>query len=491
LNTLAKAGLAVGGAVAAAGALRRLLEPRPRYAPWEKPPYGEFPNRVLVLGGGFGGYTTAQTLCDLTRHRDDVGVMVISRENVFTFWPMVPGVIGSNVDIGNIAQALRRPLIQAGASFRRAKLKDIDFENRRVYADDRDFPYDHLVLALGGQPNFFGIPGVEEHSLTMRGIGDALRIRDRVIERFEETTLAHGKVPESTLTFVVIGGGATGVEVASEIHTLVHEALAPDYPNIDPNRVRIVLLEAGPDILRELDPALRRAARTELFARRIDVMTSVRAQEVMPDRVVLTDGREIHTENVIWTAGNRPNAKLKDLDLPLTKRDGVIADEYLRVPERPNVWVIGDSAAIPSGDGEVVPPTAQAAVQEGHAVARNIVGAINGTDELERFEYRPLGQLVELGGFAVNEVMGVRFSGLLASLFWRATYLFKLESPQNRAQVAADWLLSIFFRPAVTQIRDLIEEGEREPDEARSPETPEPDGRRGARAGAQYRPGGR
>jgi NADH:ubiquinone reductase (H+-translocating) len=151
------------------------------------------------------------------------------------------------------------------------------------------------------------------------------------------------------------------VEVASEIHTLVHEALAPDYPNIDPNRVRIVLLEAGPDILRELDPALRRAARTELFARRIDVMTSVRAQEVMPDRVVLTDGREIQTENVIWTAGNRPNAKLKDLDLPLTKRDGVIADEYRRVPERPNVWVIGDSAAIPYGDGEVVPPTAQAA----------------------------------------------------------------------------------------------------------------------------------
>jgi len=487
LNRLAKAGLAVGGAVAAVGALRRVLEPRPRYAPWEKPPYAEFPNRVLVLGGGFGGYTAAQTLCDLTRNRDDIGVMVISRENFFTFWPMVPGVIGSNVDIGNIAQALRRPLIRAGASFRRAELRDIDFENGCVSADSREFPYDHLVIALGGQPNFFGIPGVEEHSLTMRGLGDALRIRDRVIERFEETTLAHGKVPESALTFVVIGGGATGVEVASEIHALVHEALAPDYPNIDPNRVRIVLLEAGPDILAELDPVLRRAARTELFARRIEVMTRVRAQEVTPNRVVLADGREIHTENVIWTAGNRPNAKLKDLDLPLTRRDGVIADEYLRVPDRPNVWAIGDSAAIPYRDGEIVPPTAQAAVQEGHAVARNVLRAIDGTDELERFEYRPLGQLVELGGFAVNEVMGVRFSGLLASLFWRATYLFKLESPQNRAQVAADWLLGVFFRPAVTQIRDLIDEGRREPDEARSPETPEPDGCQGARVGSEGR----
>jgi NADH:ubiquinone reductase (H+-translocating) len=483
VNGLFKAGLAAGSVAVVVGALRRALKPRPRYKPWEKPPYREFPNKVLVLGGGFAGYTTAQTLCHLIRDRDDVGVMVISRENFFTFWPMVPGVIGSDVDIGNIAQALRRPLIQVGASFRRAELKDIDLEESCVTADGRQFPYDHLVLALGGQPNFFGIPGVEEHSLTMRGLGDALRIRDRVIERFEETVLARGEVPDSKLTFVVIGGGATGVEVASEIHALVHDALAPDYPNIDVNRVRIVLLEAGPNVLKELDPALRRAARTELVARRIEVVTSVRAKEVTADCVVLDDGREISTENVVWTAGNRPNAKLQEFDLPLTKRDGVIVDEYLRVQDRPNIWAIGDSAAIPNRDGEVVPPTAQAAVQEGHAVAHNILRAIDGTSELEPFEYRPLGQLVELGSqFAVNDVMGVRFSGLLASLFWRATYLFKLESPQNRAQVAANWLLGVFFRPAVTQIRDLIEEERREPDEARSPAVTELGARRDARA---------
>jgi NADH dehydrogenase len=458
VNKLLKGGLAVGGVVAAVSALRRAMEPRPRYAPWERPPYREFTHKVLVVGGGFGGYTAAQTLCNLVRKRDDVGVMVISKENFFTFWPMVPGVIGSDLDIANIAQALRRPLIQAGASFRRAELESIDFEKQCVTADSREFPYDHLVLALGGEPNFFGIPGVEEHSLTMRGLGDALRIRDRVIERFEEATLERS-VTQSKLTFVVIGGGATGVEVASEIHALVHEALAPDYPNIDVNQVRIVLLEAGPDILRELDPVLRRAARTELVARRIDVMTGVRAKEVTADRVVLDNGQEIRAENVVWTAGNRPNVKLTDLDLPLTKRDGVIADEHLRVPDRPGVWAIGDSAAIPYGDGQVVPPTAQAAVQEGQVVARNILRAIDGTGELEPFEYRPLGQLVELGSrFAVNEVMGVRFSGLLAALFWRAVYLFKLESPQNRAQVASNWLLGVLFRPAVTQIRDLVQE---------------------------------
>lgn len=159
MNRLLKAALAAGGATVAAGALRRAREPRPRYKPWEKPPYREFPNRVLVLGGGFGGYTAAKTLCRFIRDRDDIGVMVISRDNIFTFWPMVAGVIGSDVDIGNIAQALRRPLIQAGASFRRAELKDIDFEESCVTADDRQFPYDHLVLALGGQPNFFGSRG--------------------------------------------------------------------------------------------------------------------------------------------------------------------------------------------------------------------------------------------------------------------------------------------------------------------------------------------
>jgi len=464
VNRLLKAGLALGGAAVAVRALRKVFEPRPRFAPWEKPPYTEFPHKVLVLGGGFAGFTAAQTLCDLTRDRSDTGVMVIDRENFFTFWPMVPGVIGSDVDITNVAQPLRRDLIQDGASFRRAELKGVDFERRRVLADDQEFPYDHLVLALGGQPNFFGIPGVEGHSLTMKGLGDALRIRDRVIERFEEVTLAGGEVPDSKLTFVVIGGGATGVETASEIHGLVHEALAPDYPNIDVNRVRIVLLEAGPDILRELDPALRRTARTELLARRIEVVTNVPAREVTADRVVLDDGREITSENIIWTAGNRPNAKLSDLDLPMTRRDGVVVDRYLRVPDRPDVWAIGDCAAIPGRDGQFVPPTAQAAVQEGHAAARNILATIDGVGELEEFEYRPLGQLVELGSrFAINEVMGIRFSGLVAALFWRAVYLFKLESPQNRAQVASDWLLGAFFRPSVTQIRDAVlrEETER------------------------------
>ena len=465
MSRLLNGGLVVGGTVLALGALKRALNPRPRYAPWEKPRYEEFENKVCIVGGGFGGYSTAMKMTEATKGREDVGVLVIARDNYFTFWPMVPGIVSSDIDSRNVAQPLRRALITAGASFRRTKLKEIDHDNSRIVGDGGlDFPYDHLVISLGGQPNFFGIPGVEEHALHMRGVEDAEHIRNRVIERFEEVSLMRGEVPESKLTFVVIGGGATGTEVASEIHTLVHEALAPDYPNIDANRVRVFLLEGMPQILGELDPSLQLAARTRLYNENIEVMTNTMAEEVTENRVRLKGGGEIQSENVVWTAGNRPNVAIQDLGLPIDERNGIKVDEYLRVEGHPNIWAIGDNAAVrdvrPGTEGKFVPPTAQAAGQQGGVVARNILATIDGReDELEAFEYKPIGQLVELGSnFAVNEVMGVRFSGLTAAIFWRMAYLVRLNSPQSRVRIAADWISALFVRPAVTQIRGTSQE---------------------------------
>src|SRR5215212_2432701 len=464
MNGLVKGGLALGGLVLGLGALRRALNPTPRYAPWEKPPYSEFEKKVLIVGGGFGGYTAATDVCKETRGRDDVGVLVIARDNFFTFWPMVPGIVSSDIDARNVAQPLRRALITAGASYRRAEGKELDLERNVVVSGGGiEFPFDHIVISLGGLPNFFGIPGVEEHSLTMRGVEDAEQIRNRVIERFEEVSLIRGDVPESKLTFVVIGGGATGVEVASEIHTLVHENLAPDYPNIDPHRVRIVLLEGLPNILPELDPALRKAARARMVNQRIEVKTNAMAEEITEDSVNLKGGDNIATENVIWTAGNRPNLGIEAEELPVDQRTGIKVDEYLRVEGQPNVWAIGDCAAVEDvragQDGKIVPPTAQAAVQQGHVVARNILAVLDGSeDDLKTFEYQPIGQLVELGSdFAVNEVMGVRFTGLIAAVFWRMAYLVRLNSPQSKVRIAADWIVSLFLRPAVTQIRGTSE----------------------------------
>ena len=464
MNGLIKGGLALGGAVVGLATLRRALNPAPRYAPWEKPRYDEFEKKVLIVGGGFGGFTAAKELCKRIRDREDVGVLVVARDNFFTFWPMVAGIVSSDIDSRNVAQPLRRALITAGASFRRAEFKGVNHEAKTITADGGiEFPYDQLVISIGGQPNFFGIPGVEEHALTMRGIEDAERVRNRVIERFEEVSLTREEVPESKLTFVVIGGGATGVETASELYNLVHDALEPDYPNIDPHRVRIFLLEGLNHILPELDPSLRRAARARLYNEGIEVRTKAIAEEITADRVKLKNGDEIMTENVIWTAGNRPNQTINDLGLPMDERNGIKVDEYFRVKDHPGIWAIGDCAAIPDireKDGRDVPPNAQAAVQEGRVVAKNILATLDGRDdELEAFEYRPLGQLVELGSdFAVNEVMGVRFTGILAALFWRAAYLTRLDSPQSKARQTVDWLLSAFLRPAVTQVRGSSEE---------------------------------
>ena len=465
MGRLLKGGLALGGTVLALGALRRALNPSPRYAPWEKPRYDEFENKVLVVGGGFGGFTAAKEICKRIRDREDVGVLLVAKDNFFTFWPMVAGIVSSDIDSRNVAQPLRRALITSGASFRRAQLREINHENKTVTVDGGvEFPYDHLVIALGGQPNFFGIPGVEEHALTMRGIEDAEQIRNRVIERFEEVSLMRGEIPESKLTFVVIGGGATGVETASELYNLVHEALEPDYPNVDPHRVRIFLLEGLDHILPELDPALRRAAHARLHNQRIEVRTGAMAEEITGDCVKLKGGDNISTENVIWTAGNRPNQAVYDLDLPADERNGIKVDEYLRVEDHPGIWALGDCAAVPNireeEYGQVVPPNAQAAVQEGKAVAKNVLATIDGReDEMQPFEYRPLGQLVELGSdFAVNEVMGVRFTGTLAAVFWRLAYLTRLDSPQSKAHQMTDWVLGMFLRPAVTQVRGTSEE---------------------------------
>jgi NADH dehydrogenase len=204
-----------------------------------------------------------------------------------------------------------------------------------------------------------------------------------------------------------------------------------------------------------MNDALRRTARAQLENYGIEVVNNARAQEVTADKVILDNGEEVEAENVIWCAGNRASVKIEELDLPLHGEDGIEVDRYFRVPGKENVWAVGDCAAVLGENEEQIPPNAQAAVQEGQALAKNILTVIDGKEEkLSPFKHEEMGHLVELGSqFAVNEVMGIRFSGLFAALFRRATYLFKLEIPENRARIATEWALNLFFHPSVTQVR--------------------------------------
>ena len=305
----------------------------------------------------------------------------------------------------------------------------MDLQRRIVTAGGKEFPYDHAV-----------------------------DIRNRVIERLEEATLEEGELPGSRLTFVVIGAGATGVETATQLHESIHEVLDPEYPVANTNRFRIFLLDALPNILPELDPGLHRVAHGRLWSQEIEVMTNALAEEVTEDKVRLKDGREIAVENVIWTAGARPSDGIEMWDIPMVEKTmSAMVNEYFHVKDFENVWATGDNATIPDEDG-FVPPNTQAAVKEGDHLAKNVLAAIDGKDE-KPFRFKSQGQLVELGSrFAVNDAFGVKFSGWLAALFWRTTYLVRLDSPQNRVRQAFDWAMELFSRPTIAQIQSHREE---------------------------------
>ena len=210
--------LAVGGLILGAtwGAYRRLRRPLSLQGS-----YAHAPTKILIIGGGFGGLSVARELARVLRGTEDVGVALVDRMNYTTFWPMVPSVIPSNAEVRHVAHSLRRILKPLGVEFFQDEVEGVDFEARRVKAGERDFPYDYLVLAPGSRTTYFGTPGAEENAMDVKGLGDALRVRNHVIDCFEEAEHLDDQVTEDLLTFVVVGGGPTGVEAAADMHDLI------------------------------------------------------------------------------------------------------------------------------------------------------------------------------------------------------------------------------------------------------------------------------
>jgi len=367
---------------------------------------------------------------------------------------MVPSVISGNVEVRHIAHSIRRRIQPLGAEFVQAEATKLDLEARRVETTDGTFAYDYLILAPGSRTAYLGIPGAREHSVDLKGLRDALRVRNRVIDSFEEAERLGVGAPDELLTFVFVGGGPTGVEAAADTNDLIFDVLEGDYPNVNFDRVRLVLVNSGDRILNGIDPSLAHAAQRRLASQRVEVINDVKVTEVRPDGVSLSDGRDIPACTVVWAAGIDPGPLVAGLDVEKDDRGRILVDEYLRVKNRPGVYALGDCARM-DYDGPPVPALAQAAEQQGLVAARNLAAEIRGDDppRLTPFRYRPLGQLVDLGTeSALTDIMGVRISGRLGALIWRMVYFYELGHNLNRARVLVDWTVDLFTRPDTAKL---------------------------------------
>jgi NADH:quinone reductase (non-electrogenic) len=437
------AGLIAGAAWVA---YNRLREPVPL-----KSTYADAPTQILIVGGGFGGLAAARELARTFSASHDVGVALLDRVNYTTFWPLVPSVIPSDVEVRHLAHSIRRILRPLGVAFFQEEVTGVDFEAREVRTNEGAFSYDHLILSPGSRTAFFGTPGAEENGLDIKGVRDALRVRNHIIDRFEEAERLRGDHDGGLLTFVFVGGGPTGVEAAADTHDLIFDVLKDDYPNVDFQQVRIVLVNAGDHILEGIEPSLSHAAIRRLASQRIEVLNDTKVKEVQPHAVVLSDGRTIRTRTTVWAAGIDPASLVEDLDAQKDRRGRFLVDRYLRVKGRPGVYAVGDCTSI-DYDGPPVPALAQAAEQEGKRAALNLAAEIKG-EALVPFGYRSLGQLVDLGeGSALVDILGTKVSGRIGALIWKGVYLYELGYNLNRAQVLADWTFDLFASPDTSKL---------------------------------------
>lgn len=416
------------------------------------------PQRVLILGGGFGGLYAALQLDRTLARQPNVEVTLVNRDNYFLFTPMLHEVAASDLDITHIVNPVRKMLRHV--RFYEGEVLSIDMEAQRVTVahglarHSHTLFYDQLVLALGSVTNFYDLPGLAERALTMKSLGDAIGLRNRLIAHIEEADSECCGDVTPLLTFVVAGGGFAGVETIASIHDFVHEALR-FYPRLGPHMIRMVLVHSGDAILPELGAKLGVYAGRKLRERGIEIRLNTRVTDYLDGSVGLSDGTRIHTDTLIWTAGTSPNPLLEAL--PCRKERGrLVVDETLGVPEHPGVWALGDCTLVPDRrTGRPHPPTAQHALREGKVVAHNVTAALRGGKH-RRFDFSTLGQLAAIGRrTGVARLFGCNFSGFLAWWMWRTIYWTKLPRAEKKLRVALDWTLDLLFSKDLVQFESV------------------------------------
>lgn len=406
--------------------------------------------KIVILGGGFGGMFTARKLHKICQ--GDLEIELISKINYFVYQPLLPEVAAGTLNAQDAVTPLRNLL--KGVHVRLADVTSIDLEAKQVVIMQgqkkilQRVDYDHLVIATGQVANLSMFPGFEDHSLTMKDLSDAYRLRNHVIECMEMADVTRfTEIKSRALTFVVAGGGFSGVETMGELAEMIDRIL-PQYPNIRRDDIRMVLIQWGPRILPEMPEHLSEYALKQLQHRGVEVWLDTGIKSASNQSVYTGDGRSLRTRTIVTTIGNGPSEFVKSLPIKL-ERGRIPVSPQLEVLGLDNVWAIGDAALVPLSAGtsapSYAPPTAQFAASEAGTLAQNILRRSHGKP-LRAFNHKSFGIMASLGGYrGAAEIYGRRVTGLLAWMIWRIAYIGMLPGLATRIRVGLNWIFDYFL----------------------------------------------
>ncbi|MDT8304453.1 MAG: NAD(P)/FAD-dependent oxidoreductase [Anaerolineae bacterium] len=405
---------------------------------------------VVIVGAGFGGLWAARAFA-----KAPVRATLIDRNNYHGFWPLLYQVAAAELDAEQIGYPVRRILRRhRNVRFFLGEVTEVDFDAKRVQAGEQTITYDYLVLALGSTSSYFNIPGAEAFTFPLKTMEEGIHLRNHILRCFEQAMQEQDpEVRQRLLTFVVAGGGPTGVEYAGALSELIQGPLAKDYPHLDLQEVSPVLVEMTDRLLGAMPEKLGRYALERLRRKGVEVRLNTAVSEVRADAVYFEDGSCLASDTVVWTAGVRGHPLAEQWGLPVGRGRRVEVEPTLQVPGQPCVYAIGDLVAFPGEDGAPLPMLAPVAMQQGEHSAANILRQIEGK-EPQPFHYRDKGTMATIGrSAAVAHLRGISFTGFVAWIIWLVVHLFQLIGFRNRLVVLINWAWSyLFFERAVRLI---------------------------------------
>ena len=420
--------------------------------------------KILILGGGYAGVGVLNKIQKIFESNVDVNIELVSESNFFLHTPMLPEMATGTIEPRHIATPIRR--FCKRAQFHQSKVVNISLDSKQVTIQrlsdksQKILSYDYLVLAMGGKTNFFGNSNIEKNSFTIKSLDDAILIRNHIISMLEDADQETDPILQQKLmTFVVVGGGFSGVETIGELNDFVRESSRKFYRNISQNNIKIILVSAGEKILPEIGN-LGEYSKQALQKAGVIIYTNTRLEDISNDIAILNNGEKISTSTVIWAGGNIVEDVIQKIDTEHHKSGRIVVNRQLKLDNYPEVFALGDCAfLVDPRSKKPYPPTAQHAIRQAKTVAKNLEHKINGIGVQYDFIYDTKGSMAKIGkNDGVALLLGHEFRGLIAWFIWKQYYLSTLPTNEKKIRVGLDWFIDLFFPRDITRLSSVFDE---------------------------------